>query len=60
MSNFPAFDQFHKRHIGINDSELQEMLTTVKAKSLDHLINETVPDKIRLKKALKLPEPLTE
>jgi glycine dehydrogenase len=60
MSNFPAFDQFHKRHIGINDSELKEMLTTIKAKSLDHLIDETVPKNIRLKKALRLPAPMTE
>ncbi|MFT4667491.1 MAG: glycine dehydrogenase [Polaribacter sp.] len=60
MSNFPAYDQFNKRHIGINEGDLAEMLTTVKAKTLDHLIDETVPQNIRLKKDLNLPEAMTE
>ncbi len=60
MSKIKAYDQFAKRHIGISENELNEMLKTVKAKSLDQLIDETIPSNIRLKKDLNLPEGLTE
>ncbi|MFK8102735.1 MAG: aminomethyl-transferring glycine dehydrogenase [Saprospiraceae bacterium] len=60
MNNLTFFDQFHKRHIGINDAELSEMLSLIKADSLDQLIEETIPNTIRLKKALKIPAALTE
>ncbi|MFK7810561.1 MAG: aminomethyl-transferring glycine dehydrogenase [Saprospiraceae bacterium] len=60
MSKFPAYDQFHKRHIGVSDNDLAAMLDVVKAKTLDQLIDETVPSNIRLKKALKLPKAMTE
>lgn len=36
------------------------MLETIGVRSLDQLIDETVPDKIRLKKEMDLPEALTE
>ena len=54
------FDQFAKRHIGINASDLKEMLATIKADSLDQLIEETVPKAIRINKELDLPEALSE
>ncbi len=60
MSKIKAYDQFAKRHIGINESELNDMLKTVKAKSLDQLIDQTIPNNIRLKKELRLPAALTE
>jgi glycine dehydrogenase len=60
MSKLKPFDRFAKRHIGINEEELSDMLSTVKADSLDRLIFETVPDNIRTKETLDLPEPLTE
>ena len=60
MSKIKVYDQFAKRHIGINDSEMEQMLKTVNAKSMDQLIDETIPANIRLKKNLKLPAALTE
>jgi glycine dehydrogenase len=55
-----ATDRFVSRHIGPRDHELKEMLDIVGVKSLDELINQTVPQSIRLSKPLNLPEPLTE
>ena len=60
MSTTASFDQFVKRHIGISEDELNAMLKAIKVKSLDQLIDQTVPSNIRLKKGLKLPEALTE
>ena len=60
MSKISVTDRFVNRHIGINEEELHEMLAAVKAKSLDDLINQTVPDTIRLKKPLNLPSSLSE
>ncbi|MBK7409202.1 MAG: aminomethyl-transferring glycine dehydrogenase [Saprospirales bacterium] len=60
MSKLKPYDRFAKRHIGISEDELSAMLSVVKADSLDQLIYETVPDSIRLKKAMNLPEPFTE
>ncbi|MBK6903382.1 MAG: aminomethyl-transferring glycine dehydrogenase [Saprospirales bacterium] len=60
MNKLKPFDRFAKRHIGINEEELAAMLSVVKADSLDQLIHETVPDSIRMREALNLPEALTE
>lgn len=51
---------FVNRHIGPRESELPEMLKAVGVKSLDELIDQTVPRDIRMKGMLNLPEPLTE
>jgi glycine dehydrogenase len=53
-------DEFEYRHIGSEGSELQAMLKEMNVKSIDELIEQTVPSSIRLKKPLNLPEPLTE
>ena len=53
-------ERFLHRHIGSNSRQIQEMLSTVKAESLDQLIDETVPGGIRLKKELDLDEPMSE
>ena len=53
-------DLLSYRHIGINDSDLPEMLEKIGVKSLDELIDKTIPANIRLKKPLNLPEPMTE
>ncbi|MFM2048632.1 MAG: hypothetical protein RI955_1180, partial [Bacteroidota bacterium] len=47
-------DQFQNRHIGPNESEVFDMLQTIGVKSIDKLIDETVPASIRLKKAPKV------
>jgi glycine dehydrogenase len=60
MSKLTPFDQFHKRHNGVNDQDLQEMLQTIQVDSLDQLIHETVPDAIRMQTKLDVPGAQTE
>ena len=60
MGKITASDRFVNRHIGINEEELNDMLKAVKAKSLDQLIDQTIPRNIRSKKALNIPEAMTE
>jgi len=51
---------FSDRHIGISNNDLKTMLQTVNATNLEQLIYETIPDDIRLKESLKLPQPISE
>lgn len=51
---------FAARHNGSDAKATQEMLNTIKATDLDQLINETIPDGIRLRKSLNLPDALSE
>ncbi|MCK9279615.1 MAG: aminomethyl-transferring glycine dehydrogenase [Melioribacteraceae bacterium] len=60
MNNFQFNDQFVDRHIGISKQDYNEMLSLLGVKSLDELINLTLPDSIRLKKELQLDEPMSE
>src|SRR5688572_16728629 len=53
-------EKFESRHNAPNANQIEEMLKTVKAKSVDELINQTVPANIRLKKPLNLPAARTE
>ena len=43
------FNEFSKRHIGISENDLPKMLQAVGVSSIDELINQVVPEKIRLK-----------
>ncbi|MCK5824387.1 MAG: aminomethyl-transferring glycine dehydrogenase [Ichthyobacteriaceae bacterium] len=52
--------KFLHRHVGSMNDGVQKMLDTVGVNTLDELINETLPDNIRLKNILNLPEALTE
>ncbi len=60
MSKTASFDRFVNRHIGISEEELQDMLKVVGVHSLDQLIDETVPDNIRMNRELNVPEAMTE
>lgn len=51
---------FASRHNGSDAQATNEMLTRIKADSLDQLIDETIPEEIRLAKPLNLPEALSE
>ena len=51
---------FALRHIGPREDDQNLMLETIGVDSLDQLINETIPDDIRLKHGLNLDEPMTE
>ena len=53
-------ESFYFRHTGSEGREVDQMLESVKFKTLDDLIDATVPSSIRLKKELELPERLCE
>jgi glycine dehydrogenase len=53
-------DHFVNRHIGPRDNEIEAMLQAINAVSLEDLINQTVPKKIRLAAPLNLEPPRTE
>jgi glycine dehydrogenase len=53
-------ESFQSRHIGPDRHEADEMLKVVGAPSLDALIDETIPGRIRLKQPLNLPDGVSE
>ena len=53
-------DAFALRHIGPRENDLQHMLKTIGAETLDQLILETIPEDIRLKSPLNLDPAMTE
>jgi glycine dehydrogenase len=53
-------DLLAERHIGILESDLPKMLEKIGVRSLDELIDKTIPAKIRLKAPLALNTPMTE
>ena len=54
-------DAFTRRHIGtLVPDDLVEMLATIGVSSLSELIDKTVPETIRLRGDLNLPEPMAE
>ena len=52
--------EFIRRHIGPNDADTQKMLESIGSKSLNELIEKTVPSNIRLKKPMNIPAGLSE
>ncbi|GAB3829776.1 aminomethyl-transferring glycine dehydrogenase [Hymenobacter jeollabukensis] len=58
--SFKPADVFVDRHNGPDAAAVAEMLRTIGVESVDQLINETVPARIRLKHELNLPAALTE
>jgi glycine dehydrogenase len=55
FSKLEAHDGFIERHIGPSADEQQAMLGVLKRKTLDALIDEVVPTRIRSREALALP-----
>jgi len=53
-------DAFALRHIGPRENEIQHMLKTIGAETIDQLIYETLPDNIRLQEPLELDPAMTE
>ncbi len=51
---------FQKRHIGISENAKNEMLKQLNCKSIEDLIDKTIPSKILAKKDLNIGEALTE
>ena len=60
MNNLAFNDQFVNRHNGPNAEETQEMLQAIGVKSMEQLIDETVPATIRMQRELNVPEALSE
>ncbi|MFN1835481.1 aminomethyl-transferring glycine dehydrogenase [Balneola sp. MJW-20] len=53
-------EKFAHRHNGPDETQTREMLDLVKADTLDQLINETIPEGIRLNDEMDLPEAISE
>ncbi|AYL99194.1 aminomethyl-transferring glycine dehydrogenase [Mucilaginibacter celer] len=53
-------EQFQSRHIAPSEADKAKMLKTIGVNSLDELIGQTVPEKIRLTKPLNLPAAKSE
>ncbi|MBL3657047.1 aminomethyl-transferring glycine dehydrogenase [Fulvivirga sediminis] len=53
-------ERFETRHIGPDEAQIKEMLGLIKATSLEELIDQTIPQAIRLKEEVNLPLAKTE
>ncbi|MGS2719794.1 aminomethyl-transferring glycine dehydrogenase [Paraglaciecola aestuariivivens] len=60
LSELEQTQDFVRRHIGPSDAEMAEMLSAIGAESLDDLMQQTVPEGIRLPAPLKVGEAQTE
>jgi glycine dehydrogenase len=53
-------DTFPQRHLGSNTDEIEQMLQSLGLRDMAELVDRTVPENIRSKAPLNLPEPLGE
>src|SRR5690606_26881409 len=53
-------DDFVRRHNGPSPKEVEQMLERLGCSTLDELIDQTIPEGIRLGRPLELPEALSE
>ncbi|MDR1119783.1 MAG: aminomethyl-transferring glycine dehydrogenase [Dysgonamonadaceae bacterium] len=53
-------EKFANRHIGITKEDTEQMLRKIGVSSVEQLIDETIPQDIRLKETVNLPEAMTE
>ena len=60
MHNVVNMNEFQGRHIGPREEDLPEMLRTIGVQSMEQLIDETVPPKIRMDSPPALPQAQTE
>ncbi|MGK0270281.1 MAG: glycine dehydrogenase [Cocleimonas sp.] len=65
MKNLPLtqldqHDEFISRHIGIDADDVNLMISEIKVKSLDELIDKTVPESIRIREPLALDDSCSE
>ena len=60
LSQLEQTQDFVCRHIGPNSTDMRQMLAEIDVESLDDLIQQTVPESIRLPSALKVGEAHTE
>ena len=60
LTDLQAGANFIPRHIGPREADIDSMLKTVGAKSLDDLVEKVIPEDIRMDGLLDLPEALSE
>jgi glycine dehydrogenase len=60
LAMFLEPERFQSRHIGPDEAERDDMLKVVGASSLDALMDEAIPSRIRLSKPLDLPDGQSE
>ena len=53
-------NNFIKRHKGLHEDDLKKVYETIGVSSLEELIEQTVPQSIRLKQTLNIPEGINE
>lgn len=53
-------EKFENRHLGPREHDVREMLHAIGADSIESLINQTIPENIRLKRPLHIGEAMTE
>ena len=58
--DYLPYDFANRRHIGPSGPEMQQMLEVIDVKSLEDLIQETVPKELRLKSPLQWGKPKSE
>jgi len=51
---------FENKHLGVSNTEMEEMLKVSGFSGLDELIYNAIPDNIRMEGTLSLPEPMSE
>ncbi len=56
----PRFDQFRDRHLGPDNSETSAMLETIGASSMEELMDQTVPENIRVREPLDVQPAISE
>ncbi|MGB5708577.1 MAG: hypothetical protein WBM41_17330, partial [Arenicellales bacterium] len=56
----PRADDFTRRHIGPDPQQIAKMLETLGLESMDHLIEQTIPESILSSQPFQLPEALDE
>jgi len=52
--------EFARRHIGPSQTDTEEMLGTIGVSTIEQLVGETIPERIRLGRELALPESISE
>jgi glycine dehydrogenase len=60
MNDFQLYEKFENRHLGPNESERNEMLNEMGFSDINDLMDKTIPKSIKLKRELKLDEPISE
>ncbi|MCF7729879.1 MAG: aminomethyl-transferring glycine dehydrogenase [Chthoniobacterales bacterium] len=58
--DYPSLGAFAKRHLGIDEKSLQSMLTLLECKTLEELIDQTIPQELRYTHPLNLPAAISE